>query len=106
MWFMRFKTSLLASLFLLLVIFNNPPGFGQTGELKLPKKFPLPANPIELTRGARPNVYFQAVGRKAGILGHESGTFESGLPWSCIAATGGDGHTVFPAASYSEARVP
>lgn len=74
---MRFKTSLLASLFLLLVIFNNPPGFGQTGELKLPKKFPLPANPIELTRGARPNVYFEAVGRKAGILGHESGTFES-----------------------------
>jgi hypothetical protein len=43
----------------------------------LPNKFNLPANPIELTRTARPNVYFDAVGRKAAIFGNESGVFES-----------------------------
>lgn len=44
---------------------------------KLPTKFALPPNPVELTRAARPNVYFDAVGRKSAIFGHESGVFEA-----------------------------
>ena len=44
---------------------------------QMPRKFPLPENPIELTRVARPEVYFDAIGRKAGIMGRESGVFES-----------------------------
>ncbi len=43
----------------------------------LPAKFPLPANPIELTRATRPQVYFDSVGRKSAIFGHENGVFES-----------------------------
>ncbi|MGH9840075.1 MAG: MGH1-like glycoside hydrolase domain-containing protein [Blastocatellia bacterium] len=43
----------------------------------LPAKFPLQSNPIEIARAARPNVYFDAVGRKAALFGHESGVFES-----------------------------
>lgn len=43
----------------------------------LPAKFPLPVNGIELTRAARPNVYFDAVGRKSALFGLESGTFEA-----------------------------
>ncbi|MDX2030669.1 MAG: hypothetical protein SF339_08365 [Blastocatellia bacterium] len=74
---MRFKISLLAALLPLLVNLNGIPGYGQPREGRLPKKFALPANPIELTRSARPNVYFEAMGRKAGILGHENGTFEA-----------------------------
>lgn len=46
-------------------------------DAQLPNKFPLPSNPIELTRAARPGVYFDAVGRKAAIFGRESGVFES-----------------------------
>jgi len=49
----------------------------QTPPLQLPPKFPLPSNPIELTRAARPNVYFDAVGRKSALFGHESGVFEA-----------------------------
>lgn len=49
----------------------------QAFPLPLPAKFPLPANPTELTRAARPNVYFDAVGRKSAIFGHESGIFEA-----------------------------
>lgn len=45
--------------------------------VRLPDKFALNANPLELTRAVRPNVYFDAVGRKAAILGYESGVFES-----------------------------
>jgi hypothetical protein len=52
------------------------PGLAQTAS-QLPDKFPLPENPIALTRSARPNVYFDAIGRKAGLLGTESGTFEA-----------------------------
>src|SRR5262249_15306563 len=33
--------------------------------------------PIELTRTARPKIYFDAVGRKAAIFGNEAGEFES-----------------------------
>src|SRR5437868_2949859 len=43
----------------------------------LPDKFTLPDNSIALSRAARPNVYFDALGRKAGLLGTESGTFEA-----------------------------
>ena len=43
----------------------------------LPDRFALPDNPISLSRTARPNVYFDALGRKAGLLGTESGTFEA-----------------------------
>ncbi|HZS08447.1 MAG TPA: amylo-alpha-1,6-glucosidase [Blastocatellia bacterium] len=43
----------------------------------LPEKFALSPNPIELARATRPNVYFDAVGRRSAIFGHESGVFES-----------------------------
>ncbi len=49
----------------------------QTESPSLPQKFPLPVNPIELARAARPHTYFEAVGRKAAIFGYESGEFES-----------------------------
>jgi hypothetical protein len=65
-------------------------GAAQTPALQLPDKFPLPANPIELSRTARPGVYFDAMGRKAAIFGHESGTFES---W------------VFPIKLFHDARI-
>lgn len=48
-----------------------------TSAIQLPAKFTLPSNPIELTRAARPNVYFDAVGRKSAIFGHETGVFEA-----------------------------
>ncbi len=44
---------------------------------KLPDKFALTPNPIELTRAARPREYIEAVGRKAAIFGHENGVFEA-----------------------------
>lgn len=56
----------------------------------LPAKFPLAGNPIELTRVARPHVYFDAVGRKSAIFGHENGVFES---W------------VFPMKLFHDARI-
>ena len=52
-------------------------GHGQSLEERLPKKFALPANPIGLSRAARPGVYFDAIGRKAGLLARESGEFEA-----------------------------
>ncbi|MFN0111347.1 MAG: amylo-alpha-1,6-glucosidase [Blastocatellia bacterium] len=62
----------------------------QPASPNLPAKFALPANPIELTRAARPNVYFDAVGRKSAIFGHENGVFES---W------------VFPMKLFHDARI-
>ena len=56
----------------------------------LPAKFPLAGNPIELTRAVRPHVYFDAVGRKSAIFGHENGVFES---W------------VFPMKLFHDARI-
>lgn len=61
-----------------------------TSSQNLPAKFALPANPIELTRAARPSVYFDVVGRKSAIFGHESGVFES---W------------VFPMKLFHDARI-
>src|SRR5512145_2955421 len=40
-------------------------------------KFPIPTNPIALGRDARRGTYFDAVGRRAAILGVEEGRFES-----------------------------
>ncbi|MDX2044490.1 MAG: hypothetical protein SF097_24990 [Acidobacteriota bacterium] len=68
-------------------------GLAQTPQAtspNLPAKFPLPTNPIELTRAARPHVYFDAVGRKSAIFGHENGVFES---W------------VFPMKLFHDARI-
>ncbi|MBS1791129.1 MAG: hypothetical protein JST85_25685 [Acidobacteria bacterium] len=62
----------------------------QQASPSLPAKFPLPANPIELARAARPSVYFDAVGRKSAIFGHENGVFES---W------------VFPMKLFHDARI-
>ena len=50
------------------------PALAQT---KLPDKFAITPNPIELTRAARPQQYIEAVGRKAALFGHETGVFES-----------------------------
>lgn len=41
------------------------------------QKFPIPTNPIALSRDARRGTYFDAVGRRAAILGVEEGRFES-----------------------------
>lgn len=62
---------------LLLVALTIGQAQTQQSSPDLPAKFPLPANPIELTRAARPNVYFDTVGRKSAIFAHESGVFES-----------------------------
>lgn len=62
----------------------------QQSSTSLPAKFPLPTNPVELTRAARPTVYFDAVGRKSAIFGHENGVFES---W------------VFPMKLFHDARI-
>jgi hypothetical protein len=43
----------------------------------LPAKFAQPANPMELSRAARPHIYFDVVGRKAALFGHETGVFEA-----------------------------
>ena len=40
-------------------------------------KFPIPTNPIALTRDVRRGSYFDAAGRRAAILGVEEGRFES-----------------------------
>ncbi len=62
----------------------------QNNSQPLPGKFTLQPNPIELTRAARPNIYFEAVGRKSALLGKESGNFES---W------------VFPLKLFHDARI-
>lgn len=41
------------------------------------KKFPIPTNPIALTRDVRRGTYFDAAGRRSAILGVEEGRFES-----------------------------
>lgn len=79
----RFAVSLFARdqlflrLFLLCFGVNYLIAEAQTIPQRLPAKFQQPANPIELSRAARPRVYFEAVGRKAAIFGDESGLFES-----------------------------
>ncbi len=67
----RTASPMLAGIFLCVAWVNAQ------AQVALPAKFPLPPNPIELTRVARPNVAFNAIGRKAGILGTEAGLFES-----------------------------
>lgn len=63
--------------FLLLLLSVTCAAQERTAPAALPHKFALAPNPIELTRAARAHVYFDAVGRKAALLGFESGTFES-----------------------------
>ena len=41
------------------------------------KKFPIPTNPIALSRDVRRGTYFEAAGRRSAILGVEEGRFES-----------------------------
>jgi glycogen debranching enzyme len=60
-----------------LLLFGLMPAAAQTTVPQLPNKFSFPPNPIELARTARPHTYFDAIGRKAALLGHESGAFES-----------------------------
>ena len=44
--------------------------------------FPLHANDLELTRPAQPLQYFDKIGKRAGIMGYESGSFEAWVwPW-------------------------
>jgi glycogen debranching enzyme len=44
--------------------------------------FPLHPNDLELTRLAQPLQYFDKIGRRAGIMAYESGTFEAWVwPW-------------------------
>lgn len=66
-----------ASIFLLACLTIGLAQTQQQSSPNLPARFSLPANPIELTRIAKPHVYFDAVGRKSAIFGHESGGFES-----------------------------
>lgn len=40
-------------------------------------KFPIPANPVELSRTVRRGIYFDAAGRRSAILGVEEGRFEA-----------------------------
>ncbi|MGE0127060.1 MAG: amylo-alpha-1,6-glucosidase [Blastocatellales bacterium] len=71
------KTLLRLCLCLLCFGANCPTAEAQTPAPRLPAKFLLLANPVELSRAARPRAYFDAVGRKAAIFGSESGAFES-----------------------------
>jgi len=71
------KTILQTTLLLLLLICCGQTSSAQPPAIQLPAKFPLPENPIALTRAARPRVYFDAIGRRAGLLGNETGHFES-----------------------------
>src|SRR5690606_38086230 len=40
-------------------------------------KFPLERSPIELARRARPQIYFDAIGRRSAIIGRETSRFEA-----------------------------
>ncbi|HCV44258.1 MAG TPA: hypothetical protein DGH68_12290, partial [Bacteroidetes bacterium] len=67
------KACLPTTLFLLL----STPGYSQT----VPS-FPLHPNDLELTRLAQPFQYFDKIGKRAGIMGYEGGTFEAWVwPW-------------------------
>lgn len=68
------SSNLMKILVLLLLVTLAAPLFAQP---KLPDKFALTPNPIELTRAARPREYIEAVGRKAALFGHETGVFEA-----------------------------
>jgi hypothetical protein len=39
--------------------------------------FPIQTSPIQISQTARPNAYFDKIGRRAAILGYESGMFEA-----------------------------
>ena len=47
--------------------------------------FPLHPNDLELTRSAQPFQYFDKIGKKAGLMGLESGSFEMWVwPWKVL----------------------
>lgn len=73
----RLRTALLAIILLLNpTVLVSGQGGRATGDSGL-RKFPIPTNPIALSRDARRGTYFDAVGRRAAILGVEQGRFES-----------------------------
>ncbi len=41
------------------------------------KSFPIPDSPIQIEQSVQPGVYFDAIGRRAFIAGHQDGTFEA-----------------------------
>ncbi len=84
------KNFLRLCLCLCFFVVSHPNSAAQTPSPQLTGKFPIPANPIELTGTARPNAYFDAVGHKAAIFADESGVFES---W------------VFPIKLFHDARI-
>lgn len=71
------KLILQTSLLVLLLPFWRQPALAQNSTIQIPARFAIPANPIEISRYSRPRVYFDAIGRKAGLLGNGAGTFES-----------------------------
>lgn len=72
----RLKLSTL--LFLCLLCLLIAPLQAQTTQQPaLPAKFALFDNPVALTHTARPSVYFDAIGRKFGLMANEGGTFEA-----------------------------
>jgi len=67
------------ALSVLLFLFSNLHA-QQTDTLRgLIPAFPIKTSPIQLSQVARPNAYIDKVGRKAAILGYESGIFEAWL---------------------------
>jgi hypothetical protein len=74
----RKKLSAILNLALSLLLLSAI-GHAQTSapQISLPAKFPLPESDIQLARSARSTAYFDTIGRRAGLLGTESGRFES-----------------------------
>jgi hypothetical protein len=70
-------SKLIISTLVILFLFTLPLRAQTVPPTALPAKFALPDNPIALTHTARPNVYFDAIGRKFGLLANEGGTFEA-----------------------------
>ena len=68
------RLTLVALLLFLTALVNS-----QTGTVS---SFDLTPNDLELSRPAQPFQYFDKIGKQAGIMGYESGTFEAWVwPW-------------------------
>jgi len=69
--------------FLLLLLFTFTVAFAQDkSEQKFITSFDIKPNDLELSRLAQPNQYFDKIGRRAGLMGLESGQFEMWCwPW-------------------------
>ncbi|RPI65963.1 MAG: hypothetical protein EHM47_17800, partial [Ignavibacteriales bacterium] len=71
------KSKLILIVVLCLISINAQEGFV--------KKFSLPENYIKLSRLAQPGQYFDRIGKKAALMGFESGTFELWIwPWKVM----------------------